>query len=156
MSTQEVQCPHCTAKIASNVLFCPRCGTALHEGLEVLQQELVSKPIPDILKQYDSIAQFVEGVAGALFAFYGGVIFAGKVVASFTINAVIYTLPLLLLLVTMGMAVSVLYPKGYLQHEYEELIVIKDNMLSRLWITSSIAGVVFAIAVFVYLTRGTP
>lgn len=156
MSMQQVKCPHCNATVASDSLFCPRCGTALPAGLEVLKQELVTKPIPDVLKQYDSIAQFVEGVAGAIFAFYGGVIFAGKVIASFTFNAIIYTLPLLLLLVTMGLAVNVLYPKGYLQHEYEELIVIKDRRLSRLWISSGISGVFFAIAVFVYLTRGTP
>lgn len=152
MST-EATCPHCGAPIASDALFCAKCGTAL--STERLKKELVSQSIPDVLKQYDSIAQFLEGIAGGLFAFYGGVIFAGKIATGLTLNALIYTLPLILLLVTMGVAVSVLYPGGYLKHSYEDLIVIKDRRLFYLWITSTITGLVFALAVFVYLTRGS-
>ena len=151
MSTQTAQCPNCNAVLMQNALFCSQCGTTL--SAERLKQELVTKSIPDVLKYYDTIAQFLEGIAAALFTFYGGAIFVGKVAASVPFNAVIYILPLFLLLLTIGMAISVLYPGGYLKHTFEELVIIKDKRLSHLWIVSGITGVVFAIAVFVYLTR---
>ncbi len=153
MNTQITRCPHCNAELAQNALFCSQCGTTLSSGH--LKQELVAKPIPDVLKYYDTIAQFLEGIAAALFTFYGGAIFVGKVAASLTFNAFIYILPLFLLLLTIGTAISVLYPRGYLKHNYEELLVIKDKRLAYLWTISGITGVVFAIAVFVYLTRGS-
>ena len=151
--SDEAKCPHCNAPLNPDAQFCSQCGTSLSE--ESLTKELVTQSIPDVLKQYDAIAQFLEGIAGGLFVFYGGVIFAGKVVTAFTLNAIIYTLPLILLLITMATAVSVLYPGGYLKHRYEELIVIKDKRLLYLWIISGITGLVFALAVFVYLTRGS-
>ncbi len=152
MGIQTTQCPHCKAMLQSNALFCSQCGTTL--STERLKQDLITKPIPDVLKYYDTMAQFLEGIAAALFTFYGGAIFVGKIAASLAFNAFIYILPLFLLLLTMGMAVRVLYPGGYLRHSYEELIVIKDKRLSYLWILSGITGVIFAIAVFVYLTHG--
>ena len=151
MSTQVAHCPNCNAVLMQDALFCAKCGTAL--SAESLKQELVTKSIPDVLKYYDTIAQFIEGIAAALFTFYGGAIFVGKVAANTPFNAVIYILPLFLLLLTIGMAINVLYPGGYLKYTFEELVVIKDKRLSSLWTISGITGVVFAIAVFVYLTR---
>ena len=153
MSTEVTRCPHCDAVLTENALFCSQCGTML--SAERLKKELVTKPIPDVLKYYDTIAQFIEGIAAALFTFYGGAIFVGKVATSAAFSAFIYILPLFLLLLTIATAVSVLYPGGYLKHNYEELLVIKDKRLSYLWIISSITGIMFAIAVFVYLTRGS-
>ncbi|HEY5001953.1 MAG TPA: zinc ribbon domain-containing protein [Ktedonobacteraceae bacterium] len=151
MSTQMAHCPNCDAVLMQNALFCAQCGTTL--STERLKQELITKSIPDVLKYYDTIAQFLEGIAAALFTFYGGAIFVGKVAAGVPFNAFIYILPLFLLLLTIGTAISVLYPGGYLKHTFEELVVIKDKRLSYLWIISGITGIVFAIAVFVYLTR---
>ncbi len=152
MSAQSARCPHCHAVLMQNALFCSQCGKTLSN--ERLKQELVTKSIPDVLKYYDTMAQFLEGIAAALFTFYGGAVFVGKVAASVTFNAFIYILPLFLLLLTIGMAINVLYPGGYLKHTFEELVVIKDKRLSYLWIISSVTGVMFATAVFVYLTRG--
>jgi hypothetical protein len=151
MSTQVARCPYCNAVLMQDALFCSQCGRTLSN--QGLKQELVTKSIPDVLKYYDTIAQFIEGIAAALFTFYGGAIFVGKVATSFPFNAFIYILPLFLLLLTMGAAISVLYPGGYLKHTFEELVVIKDKRLSYLWIISGVTGVMFAIAVFVYLTR---
>ncbi len=151
MGTQIARCPRCNAVLTQGALFCSQCGTSL--STEHFKQELVTKSIPDVLKYYDTIAQFIEGIAAALFTFYGGAIFVGKVAASFPFNAFIYILPLFLLLLTIGAAIRVLYPGGYLRHTFEDLVMIKDKRLSYLWIVSGVTGVIFAIAVFVYLTR---
>ena len=57
MSTQIARCPHCNAALMQNALFCSQCGTAL--STEHFKQELVTKSIPDVLKYYDTIAQFL-------------------------------------------------------------------------------------------------
>lgn len=87
--------------------------------------------------------------------FYSGAIFAGKVISTLVLNALLYALPLCLLLVTIIFSLRVFYPDGYLTDDDLTLIKKKQQRLQLSSTFLAIAIGVLTISVFVYLIRGS-
>lgn len=156
MSTS-LMCPHCQRPIAEeDTAFCPHCGTPLHTQTEVERltpDQLINKPLPDVLKQYDSIAGNIVTIAGVLITFYAAGIFASKINTNTVFTALVYALPLVLLLIAIIFALRVFYPRGYITNTYMELIDIKEKRLQYSAVFFGIAVCVLAVGLFVYLIR---
>jgi len=113
----------------------------------------LNKPLPALVKQLDQVASTHMKIAGVLIAFYSGAIFAGKVMTGAPINAILYALPLCLLLATIVAALRVFYPSGYLTDDDETLIKKKERRLQFSSVFLEVAVAILIIAVFVYLLR---
>ncbi|MBV9690786.1 MAG: hypothetical protein JO202_13885 [Ktedonobacteraceae bacterium] len=118
---------------------------------ELLRQS--NKPLSDVVKQLDQVASTHITVAGVLIAFYSGAIFAGKVMTGALVNALLYALPLCLLLATIVSALRVFYPSGYLNDDDETLIKKKERRLQFSSSFLEVAIAILIIAVIVYLLR---
>ncbi|GAC1350930.1 MAG: hypothetical protein NVSMB27_38180 [Ktedonobacteraceae bacterium] len=88
-----------------------------------------------------------------MIAFYSGAIFAGRVLSTSAIYALLYALPLCLLLATVIFALRVFYPDGYLTDDYLTLIKKKEQRLQFSSLFLEVAIGVLIIAVVVYLLR---
>ena len=156
MSTPSV-CPHCNQPVTGNPNYCFNCGKSLqseqwHQAR--LTPEQLTGTLPDVLKQYDTIAGSIITIAGVLASFYAAGIFAGKIITGVALNAVAYVSPLTLLLGAIISAVWVFYPRGYLtDHTFQEIIDRKER---RLLISTKFfyaAIIVLIGALFIYLIR---
>lgn len=180
MAVAHTQCPNCHQSVPEGVKACPHCGVYLQlpgeghvDAVLGVAQPPASTPIisvqavpasdplppvatalalPDALKQLDAAASTHLTISGVLIAFYAGAIFAGKVVAP-ALNALLYALPVLLMLVTVILSVRVFYPGGYLTDDYATLLKIKDARLRHSSLMLEISVAVLAVAVFAYLVR---
>lgn len=172
MAAAHSQCPNCHQSVPADAQACPHCGVYLrlpgHANAlpPVIQTPrplaLQSAPLPpialeqalpDAVKQLDTAATTNVTISGVLIAFYAGAIFAGKVQASTAFYALIYALPVLLLLVTIILSVRVFYPTGYLTDDYPTLLRTKDARLRYSSLLLEISVAVLAVSVFVYLVR---
>lgn len=174
MAAPAPQCPHCHQLVSQDVHTCPHCGVYLHmpdyPGFAVHTQasqasarlaqprsaplsSVAFETLPDAIKQLDAAATTTITTAGVLIAFYTGAIFAGKVLAGLFFNAIVYVLPILLLLTTMLCSVRVLYPAGYLTDDHATLFKKKDERLRLSLLALVIAIALLALSVFVYLLR---
>ncbi|HEY0753272.1 MAG TPA: zinc-ribbon domain-containing protein [Ktedonobacteraceae bacterium] len=182
MAVAQTQCPHCHQTVPANVRTCPHCGVYLQlpaqnrpaavlgvaQPSESSASSLVSAPLfiseqplppiataqslPDVLKQLDAAASTHLTISGVLIAFYAGAIFAAKIQAS-VFQALVYALPIILLLVTVILSVRVFYPAGYLTDDYPTLLRTKDARLRYSSLLLEISVGLLAISVFVYLMR---
>ncbi len=179
MAVAQNQCPNCHQVVPANVRVCPHCGVYLElpgQGhpdalLGVAQtpephpssSTIVSlqaplplvatvQSLPDAVKQLDAAASTNVTISGVLIAFYAGAIFAGKVQAP-VFNALIYALPVVLLLITIILSLRVFYPVGYLTDDYPTLLRTKDARLRYSTLLLEISVALLAVSVFVYLTR---
>jgi len=170
-----ITCPNCKQPLSAEVSNCPHCGAQvqstqssapLAQGGEqspvalssqnkssTVSLSTLTQPLPDILKQFDTTATTNMTIAGVLLGFYSGAIFAGKVLAGDPLYALLYALPLAILLATIISALRVFYPDGYLNDDYLALIKKKEQRLRWSVIFLEIAIALLVIAVFVYLTR---
>ncbi len=154
--SMQLTCSNCNSLVSEDVTFCPHCGTPLHEQAQVQRltpDELIKKPLPEVLKQYDSIAGIIVTISGILISFYAGGIFASKIRTNVIFNAFVYALPIILLLMAIFFAIRVFYPRGYLNNTYMELIDIKEKRLRRSTTFLGIAIGVLAVSLFIYLTQ---
>jgi hypothetical protein len=169
----QFHCPACQELVPVGARNCPHCGvlfqTPAHTNPEGHASELLLQPqqvsqqkrqgslftnaLPEALKQLDTTANTNITISGVLIAFYAGAIFAGHVQASQPFNALIYAAPVVLLLITIIISVSVFYPMGYLLDDYTEVLRKKDRRMraSSLLLECSVA--ILAVSVFVYITR---
>ena|SRR2546430_13083948 len=150
-----INCPNCKKLIPEGASVCPNCGAQLQAQT---QQKRVSsgdvtQSLPDAAKQLDASATQCITIAGVLVAFYSGGIFAGKVMSEDLFHALLYALPLGLLLVTIIFALRVFYPGGYLSTDYTTVIKEKEQRFKLSSLFLEIAIGVLVIAVFVYLAR---
>jgi hypothetical protein len=111
------------------------------------------KALPDVVKQLDQSASTNITIAGVLVAFYSGAIFAGKVITAELAYALVYALPLCILLAAIVFALRVFYPAGYLIDDELTLIKKKQRRLQASSIFLEIAIGVLIIAVLAYLLR---
>ena len=112
-----------------------------------------NQSLPDAAKQLDASANQSITIAGILIGFYSGGIFAGKVDSGNLFFALLYALPLGLLLVTIVLSVRVFYPGGYLSTDYPAVIKEKEQRFNLSSFSLQVAIGVLTIAVFVYLSR---
>jgi hypothetical protein len=150
-----INCPNCKQPVSPNAQTCPHCGTQLQAQQQqsgVTFDQLTSS-LPDLVKQFDTSATTNITISGILIGFYSGAIFAGRVLAGAVFNALVYALPLCLLLVTIVFALRVFYPEGYLTDDYLTLIKKKEQRLRFSSIFLEIAIGFMVIAIFVYLLR---
>lgn len=183
MTDAQTRCPNCHQSVPADAKACPHCAVylqlpgqgnanALLGVARVPAQQTtattvvepvapVSAPLPivataqalpDALKQLDTAASTNLTISGVLIAFYAGAIFAGKVQAA-AFEALIYALPVVLLLVTVILSVRVFYPGGYLTDDYPTLLRTKDARLRHSSLLLEISVGVLAVAVFMYLMR---
>lgn len=175
MAVTQNRCPNCHQPVPAEAHSCPHCGVYLQlPGHEHPQPEgahgsllgvarpapppptpriVLEQSLPDAIKQLDTAATTNITISGVLIAFYSGAIFAGKVQASQFYNAVIYALPILLLLLTIILSVRVFYPMGYLSDDYPTLLKTKDQRMRYSSLMLEISVAMLAISVFVYLLR---
>ena len=148
-------CPKCKQPIPPKAKNCPHCGTPLQvqeEANDFLAEE-IQHGLPDVVKQLETSANINLTVASGLTAFYAGSIVAGKVSAPWT-SAIVYSLPIVLLLLVIISALQVFYPKGYLQaSSYRALIEEKNKRLQRSSLLLQVAIAVLILSVFIYLIR---
>ena len=175
MAVTQNRCPNCHQTVPAEAHSCPHCGVYLqlpgherpqpegaHGSLLGVAQSAPPPPtprlaleqsLPDAVKQLDTAATTNITISGVLIAFYSGAIFAGKVQASQTYYAVIYALPILLLLFAIILSVRVFYPAGYLTDDYPTLLKTKDERMRYSSLMLEISVAMLAISVFVYLLR---
>jgi hypothetical protein len=163
-------CPHCGVYLQLPIhVLSGEQSPVRHEqagevtlGVHSPRQAPVSSPLstgtltpslPDALKQLDTTAGNNITISGVLIAFYSGAIFAGKVVASEVFYAIVYALPIALLLLTIILSVQVFYPRGYLTTDYPTLLKIKGSRLNYSSLLLEISVAAMALSVFVYLLR---
>lgn len=185
MAATQPQCPNCHQTVPADAHACPHCGVYLqmpdYPGFaahtqagqapapaqnsalphEVATPRPAALPpiafessLPDAIKQFDSAATTNITISGVLIAFYAGAIFAGRVTAN-AINAIVYAMPVVLLLITVIFSVRVFYPAGYLTDDYPTLFKKKDERLRYSLLLLEISVALLAVAVFVYLVRPT-
>jgi len=150
-------CPNCKQPVAPGTPICPHCGTHLQiqtESSSVPPGKL-TRPLPEVVKQFDATATTNITIAGVLTGFYSGATFAGKVISTLVISALLYALPLCLLLATIIFSMRVFYPDGYLTDDELTLIKKKERRLQLSSTFLAIAIGVLTISVFVYLIRGS-
>lgn len=158
----DIICPKCQQSLPAGTPICTHCGTSFggtgdDENQAVLaNQRNVERQLPDIIKQFDTTATNNTTIAGVLVAFYSGGIFAGKTLSGSIFTAILYALPLALLLLTVIFSLSVFSPDGYLHDSDLTLARKKEQRLQRSSISLELAIGVLAIAVFVYLIRAFP
>jgi len=155
MSTHPT-CPNCHRPVSEDAAFCLHCGIPLHAKAQLQRltpEQLIDKPLPDVLKQYDSIAGNIITISGVLITFYAAGIFASKISTNVIFSAFVYALPIVLLLIAIYFALRVFYPRGYLTNTYMELIDIKEERLRYSAISFGVAIAVLAVGLFVYLIR---
>ena len=100
----------------------------------------LEKVLPDIVKQFDTTANNNIAIAGVVSALYSSAIFAGRVNSSSPLNAILYALPLCLLLASIIFALRVYYPDGYYQeNNYRALIKEKEKRLQFSYLLLEIA-----------------
>lgn len=150
-----INCPNCHEPISPEAKVCPHCGTQLNDQVQqrTVPSEALTKSLPDVVKQFDQSATTNITISGVLIAFYSGAIFAGKVISAGVVYALIYALPLCLLLAAIIFALTEFYPKGYLTDDDLTLIKKKERRLQFSSIFLEVAVGVLIIAVFVYLLR---
>lgn len=171
MAAVSPQCPHCHQPVPQDVLTCPHCRVYLHmpdyPGFAVHtqasqaparptrppQSPVAFETVPGAIKQLDATATTTLTIAGVLIAFYAGAIFAGRVLAGPVFNAMLYTLPIPGLLLSMILSVRVLYPAGYLTDDDTTLCKTKGERLRFSLLALEIAVALLAVSVFVYLLR---
>jgi hypothetical protein len=150
-------CPNCKQPVDPGTPICPHCGTHLQVQTEssTVPPSKLTRPLPEVVKQFDATATTNITIAGVLIGFYSGGIFAGKVISALVISALLYALPLCLLLATIIFSMRVFYPDGYLTDDELTLIKKKEQrlQLSSTFLAIAIGGL--AISVFVYLIRGS-
>ena len=148
-----INCPNCQKPIPPGTQSCPHCGAQLQTQTpqSVVTLDHVIASLPDVVKQFDSSATTNITIAGVLVGFYA--IFAGRALAATVFNALLYALPLCLLLAAIVFALRVFYPDGYLTDDYLSLIKKKEQRLRFSSIFLEIAIGVMIIAIFVYLLR---
>ncbi len=179
MAVAPTQCPNCHQTVPADVKACPHCGVYLQlpaqsqvhgEALlgvvqphapstsvlppAPLPRVATAEALPEALKQLDSAAGTNITISGVLVAFYAGAIFAGKVEAP-PFQALVYALPVVLLLLTIIFSLRVYYPAGYLTDDYPKLLRTKDARLRYSSLLLEISVGVLAVSVFVYLLRTT-
>lgn len=160
-----IQCSHCQQPLPVGAHVCPHCGTPV-QGLDPSSSLSVHTPapaqlppiglqgaLPDALKQIDAAATTNITISGVLIAFYAGAIFAGKVLATEFYYALIYALPIVLLLITIILSLRVFYPVGYLTNDYPALLKTKDARLQVSILLLELSVALLAVSVFVYLQR---
>jgi len=150
-------CPNCKQPVDPGTPICPHCGTHLQVQTESssVPPGKLTRPLPEVVKQFDATATTNITIAGVLIGFYSGAIFAGKVVSALVISALLYALPLCLLLATIIFSMRVFYPDGYLTDDELTLIKKKERRLQLSSTFLAIAIGVLTISVFVYLLRGS-
>lgn len=162
MAVTSSHCPNCHQPVPADARSCPHCGVYLRLpgqaetllGVSQAASLASSKPaLSDAVKQIDTVATTSIIISGVLMAFYAGAIFAGKVQAIFALNAIIYTLPVIALLVTIVLSVQVFSSSGYLTDDYPSLLKKKEERLRHSSLALEIAVALLAISVFVYLLR---
>ncbi len=179
MAVAQNQCPNCHQFVPAGSHTCPHCGVYLqlpgqdehepaHSGplpqvantpmpMLVPPPQLppvaLEKSLPDAVKQLDTAATTNITISGVLIAFYAGAIFTSKVIANDTLHALIYSLPVVLLFITIIVSVRVFYPTGYLTDDYPTLLRTKDLRLNYSSLLLEISVATLAISVFVYLLR---
>lgn len=171
MAVVRTQCPNCHQTVPANARSCPHCGVYLQlpgqshsetllgvaqahaSSTQNLPLVATAQSLPDVLKQLDTAATTNLTISGVLIAFYAGAIFAGKVQAP-AFQALVYALPVILLLVTIILSIRVFYPTGYLTDDYPRLLKTKDARLRYSSLLLEISVGVLALSIFVYLTRG--
>src|SRR5579883_1280297 len=175
MAATQNRCPNCHQLVPAEAHSCPHCGVYLqlpahaHPQQENAQGSLlgVARPapppstpkialeqsLPDAIKQLDTAATTNITISGVLIAFYSGAIFAGKVLASQFFYALVYALPIVLLLIAIILSVRVFYPAGYLTDDHAALLKTKDERLRYSSLLLEISVAMLAISVFVYLLR---
>ena len=166
--TQNTTCPNCHQPVSPEAQFCLHCGYGLHDQIpqarpvmhppqSPIQTRLtpgeLTQPLPDIVKQFDLSATTNINIAGLLAGFYAGAIFAGKVLSTNVLYALLYALPLCFLLATVILAMQVFYPDGYLSDDYLTLIKKKEQRLKLSSTLLQIGVGIVIISVFVYLIR---
>ncbi len=169
--TQHTTCPNCHQPVSPEAQACPYCGYRLHAQVPPVRSALqppqspqppvqarltpaeLTQPLPDIVKQFDSSATTNINIAGLLAGFYSGAIFAGKVLSTNVLYALLYALPLCFLLATVILAMQVFYPDGYLNDDYLTLIKKKEQRLKFSSTLLQIGVGIVIISVFVYLIR---
>jgi len=167
MAIAHTQCPNCHQLVPVGAHACPHCGVYLqlpdqpHTPPQIAQTPVpgplspiaLETALPDAIKQLDATATTNTTISGVLIAFYSGAIFAGKVQASEPVHAVVYTLPVVLLLVTIILSVRAFYSTGYLTDDYPTLLKKKSERLRYSSLLLEISVALLAISVFVYLQR---
>ena len=150
-----IECPNCKQPVSPEEYICPHCGTQLQNQIQQsrLSPGELTQPLPDVVKQFDSSATTNITIAGVLIAFYAGAIFAGKVISQGLLYAMLYALPLGLLLAAIVLALRVFYPDGYLTDTYQTLIKKNEQRLQSSTIFLEVAIGILVISVFVYLLR---
>lgn len=150
-------CPNCKQPVAPGTPICPHCGTHLQVQTESssVPPGKLTRPLPEVVKQFDATATTNITIAGVLIGFYSGAIFAWKVISALVISALLYALPLCLLLTTIIFSMRVFYPDGYLTDDELTLIKKKERRLQLSSTFLAIAIGVLTISVFVYLIRGS-
>jgi Double zinc ribbon len=150
-----INCPNCQRPVPPGAHSCPHCGTQLQAQVQQrrLASEELTAALPDVVKQFDASATTNITIAGVLIGFYSGAIFAGRVISGAVFNALVYALPLCLLLTTIVFALRVFYPDGYLTDDSLTLIKKKERRLRFSSIFLEVAIGILIIAVFVYLLR---
>lgn len=152
MNTLSV-CPKCNQPITSDQNFCPNCGKVLQSQAKLTADQLTGT-IPDVLKQYDNIAGNIITISGVLASFYAAGIFASKIMTGLQFTAVVYVLPLALLLGAIISAIQVFYPRGYLvDATFQQIIDKKEQRLLFCTGFFSAAVVVLIFGLFAYLIR---
>ena len=150
-------CPNCKQPVIPGTPVCPHCGTDLQVQAEPgsVSPSKLTRPLPEVVKQFDTTATTNITISGVLIGFYSGAIFAGKVISPQVLNALLYALPLGLLLATIIFSLRVFYPDGYLTDDELTLIKKKERRLQLSSTFLAIAIGVLTISVFVYLIRGS-
>jgi hypothetical protein len=144
---------------------CPHCGVYLHlpdypgfaahgpanQGSARLA--LTPDALSAAIKQCDTVATTTMTISGVLIAFYAGALFAGRVLADSLVRAVVSTLPILCLLLTIVLSVRILAPAGSLGDNDSTRYQKKRERLRYSLLALQVAIGVLAIAVFLYLLR---
>jgi hypothetical protein len=143
---------HCMIWIAGNPARADQSALGAVKQSGVLLKEL-TRSLPDVVKQFDQSATTNITLGGVLIAFYSGAIFAGRVISGTLVYALVYALPLCLLLAAIIFALTVFYPNGYLTDDQLTLIKKKEQRLQFSSIFLEVAVGVLIVAVFVYLLR---
>jgi len=150
-----INCPSCKQPVPTDAHVCPHCGTKLQAQFQPgrLSPTKLTRSLPDVVKQFDTSASTNIMESGVLIAFYSGAIFAGRVLSTSAIYALVYALPLCLLLASVIFALRVFYLDGYLTDDYLTLIRKKEQRLQFSSLFLEVAIGVLIIAVVVYLFR---
>ncbi|HEY1353590.1 MAG TPA: hypothetical protein VGF67_28605 [Ktedonobacteraceae bacterium] len=165
MAVISPQCPNCQRSVPADVQTCPHCGVYLHlpdyPGFASAAQAnrgsarpaLAPDALAAAIKQCDTLATTTMAISGMLIAFYAGALFAGRVLADSLVRAIVSTLPIPGLLLTIVLSVRVLTSAGSPGENEATRYQKKHTWLRYSLLALQIALGVLAIAVFLYLLR---